>query len=284
MKFVKKRIFVATLLLVFAGYSVLSYADEIISAPHGFWVTSSEKKRELFGPSSVSADWHIAQWNSPNPDLGIFYNGMSKGTNQRVRVIDGFYEIEADGQGLACNREFDSFAGANNTRVYKHYPSAYFGSPTLAEMHTLNHRIGVTPMIEMIQGKDCKMTKGVLMTAIVFHNTETDDTFFYQLRLRKIGAKMKPFWWSKGQPKGTHKRYGFGDNLDSYGLSDAELNKHKVIDIDLLPRIKALLLDQSIDIDRNPAHWIVTSAYHGQAMWGNLKLSSRWESFRLEYK
>lgn len=260
-------------------------AGEIITPPHGFWIASKEEKGQLYGPTSGNADWNISQWHAPKGELEGFKGGVAKGPNQNVRVLDGSYEIESDGNGLACGQEYGAFAGANNPRVHKRYPSAYRESPPLSAMRRLKHRIALTPLAELVRDRNCQVTRGVIMTAVVLRNTHTDATFFYQLRLRKVNRAPEPHWWWKGERGGGKgKNFGFGDNLETFGMGDAQLNRRTIVEVDLLPRLKELLRDPQVNIDRDPSHWVVSGTYHGQGIYGNIKILTRWDSFSLSYE
>lgn len=278
---------VAVLVLLIA---LPGWAGDIISAPHGFWVASRYERGKLYGPSSQNADWHITQWHAPRGELSAFSEGSAVSTNIRMQVQNGSYQIESDGSGLACGQEFGAFASANNPQNYKGYPTPYKGSPPLSEMRALKHRIGFTPLVLEVRNRNCRVTRGIMITAVVLRNTHEPSTFFYQLRLCRVGTNPKPFWWWKGdgmaaaEKAGRGLNFGFGDNLASYGLADPPILRRTVIEIDLLPRLLALLKDPTVRIDRNPSHWVVSGTYHGHGTYGNVRMVSRWDSFALYYE
>lgn len=260
-------------------WSLASARQDLIVPPNGLWVTPVERGGVLYGASSESANWHVSQWNSPSK-LGNFdQDGVAIGENQRISIRDGRFEMEADGEAVPCNLEFDTFFGSNNKQgMYKGVPSAILTEMPLSAMQSLMHTIALTPLEETDRAAGCQQRKAVYVTSITLRNDTTGSTFFYQLRLRKYRASPKPFWWDKGS---NGKRYGYGDNLQSFGIADVSLGQRRLISVDLLPRIRTLLLDDEIKIDRDLSHWRVGATYHGVAIWGAVRVKARWDSFSL---
>jgi hypothetical protein len=188
-----------------------------------------------------------------------------------------------------CNQEFGTYVGANNPRVYDKYPTPYKGSPPLSEMRSLTHRIGITPLVATVKSRGCPVTRGNMITSIVLRNTVRPATLFYQLRLVSVGVEPKEFWFRKGAKKNSGEdedrdpSFGYGDNIDTYNVPEPRLNTRTQVEINVLPRLLKLLKDPAVDIDRNPAHWVVSSAYHGFGIYGDVKLAARWDSFALYY-
>jgi hypothetical protein len=261
------------------GVNPASARQDLIAPPSGLWVTPAAKGGKLYGPSSEDANWHVTQWRSAGTMSGFDGRGTASSSSQRIRLGDHGYELEADGKSVACDHEFDTFVGANNNQgMFKGYPSAVSADRRLSDMTALMHTIALHPISEIAGERNCRQQKAIHVTAISLRNDLTKSTLFYQLRLRTFQTELKPFWWDKGE---DGKRYGFGDNLASFGLTDVPLGKRQVVTVDLLPRIKQLLADERVAIDRDLSHWRVGTAYHGVAIWGNVKVKARWDGFSL---
>jgi hypothetical protein len=270
--------FALVVVLVF-GATTATARQDLIVPPSGFWVAPIKQGEGLYGATSEAANWHVTQWRSASSLSGFDHRGMATSANQRIAMRGDGYELEADGKSIPCNLEFDTFFGSNNNQgMFKGYPSAVSSDMSLAEMTSLIHTIALHPVQEIDGGGKCSQRKAIYVTSIALRNDRTQSTFFYQLRLRKYRTSLKPFWWDKGI---DGKRYGFGDNLESFGLSDVPMGSRRLVKVDLLPRIKQLLSDERVSIDRDLSHWRIGTTYHGVAIWGDVKVKSKWDGYSL---
>jgi hypothetical protein len=57
--------------------------------------------------------------------------------------------------------------------------------------------------------------------------------------------------------------------------------ERREIAVDLLPRLRQLIASGPEEMDHDPAHWVIDSAYAGQHIWGDFRLASAWDGFQL---
>lgn len=252
-------------------------STRIFTPPNGFWIAPSTYTGKLYGPTSTNATWDVAQWSTPGNDLPPFANNVTANANQRAVWSGTSWEMAVSGKSLACDVEFDGFFGVNKTNVYPGYPAGGVNSAPLSTMTALRHTIGVTHKYLTTYDTSCANTSGNHLTAVVFKNTVTNATFFYQLRLHVlVGSDKNPNgnWWALGP-----STWGFGDSLRTYGQTQGGLGQHKLYQLNVLPRITSLI--QAKMPDKDLSHWVVSGTYHGTHVWGHLNATSVWDSFAL---
>ena len=284
-------------------------AEVVIQPPDGLWIrgTGPTTAGKLYGASNASAQWHVAQWGSPSPDLSPFEpfpcppTRCTSTSNDSIDVSTTIgaentlhYVLQQQTQSLPCltteghTREFDLLVGSNNERNYPAYRSAMSAPTVLGSLSELRHRITVRP-VAFEAWPQCERNQAQLITALVMRNdaVEPKQIFFYQLRLFQAPEENVAFWWWPGselrdtQGLATLVRFGFGDNVSSFQEREAALDEVRQYDLDLLPRLRELIASGAHGIDRNLANWYVTATYHGQAVWGGVRLGSEWSGFEL---
>jgi len=275
---------------------------ELFSPPTGFWIMRSDGSNALYGPTSASADWTVAQWNIPT-ELPTFQNGVTQNQFARVSIeADGSVTLSQYGDALSCRKqyasgmsdvhEFDLFLRPNNGTP-PGYPKATTGpSARLGELSHIFHAIEVEPRSVEAKDASCQVTKAVFLTAIVLANPSKRQTIFYQLRLgafTAIGSSLSsinlpPFWFGKGTDPRTARTgyFGYDDSISSYEQEPVAINKPSKFALDLLPRFTALIREGAqFELDQNLSHWIISGAYHGEIVWGHIRVSSHWQNFSL---
>ncbi len=123
------------------------------------------------------------------------------------------------------------------------------------------------------------LNQGGFLTAVVFRNVDNGNTFFYQLELRPVNKSPSHYWWDWSGPK-----WGYSDTLLNYGKSIPLIGTRVFYSLDLLPRLKEVLQNASNGIDTDLSHWVSIGSYHGSHVWGNVRLTSVWDSFSLRTK
>lgn len=300
------RVLAASFVLLAGAAGV--QAEPLVTPPDGFWIRSAELGASgLYGPTRPSDSWHVTQWQTPAADLPAFAPEPCSATACFASSNDAItvsvteqgnaplrYVLEQTGERLACEtgqrqpREFDLLVASNTHTVYPDQPTAFHSSPMLADMVELRHRIVVTPL-EVHVWQACAFNHGQLLTAVILRNdvAKPAQILFYQLRLFREPGRHQPVWWWPGNERRGKDgevvllEYGFGDNLSSYGEDEARLGEETRIDIDLLPRLAALISSGVHGLDPDLSHWRPTSTYHGQNLWGGVALRSEWWGFEL---
>lgn len=187
----------------------------------------------------------------------------------------GQWEIAQNGRNLPPGDEFAVFAEANQPHVYPAYRPAGSSSRPLSQMAYLHHTIGFVAKYEWVVDSD-ELNQGGFLSAVVFRNVDNGNRFFYQLELRSVNKPPCQEWWDWSGP-----RWGYSDTITNYGKPIPRLGRRAFYHLDLLPRLKQVLQNASNGIDTDLSHWVVIGTYHGSHIWGNVRLTSVWDSFSL---
>jgi hypothetical protein len=261
---------------------------------------------ELYGATSPAPDWAIAQWDIPER-LPPFRAGLSQNQFGSVHIMrDGSYELRQTTGELPCSKvfgsgrrlpdEFDLLVRhlqptprtAKASRESQTLPSL---ATTLAIHHDINVKFGEARILDKL----CKNTMANILTATVLSNRAADQTFFYQVYLgrfvsrgrasRLVELRAAPSWFRTGQSaqSGGRGSFGYDDNIwAGYGLKPAVVGENTNIALDLLPRIRAIIVQgRRYGMDQDLSHWRISGTYHGQNAFGHVEASSRWSGFRL---
>ena len=277
-------------------------ATPVYTPPDGFWLRPSDHSGRLYGPSNTNATWYVGQWDIPK-DLPSFVNGLTGNEYASVAIGRGTYSLRQTTQLLPCDKvfnsgrslpdEFDLFVAPNNINT-PGYPQAHrLLGPDLATATAIIHQIGVEVGSAKLLDNVCPTTQATLLTAVVLTNKNSQQTFFYQLRLgitkavsSGVDQELPPARWfftGKNIQSGGSRQFGFGDNISSFGfLPVRQVGSLNTFKIDILPRLKVLLAQgEKFGLDQNLAHWQVTGTYHGQNAFGHVEFSSTWTAFDL---
>lgn len=302
------------LALLVGGRPEAAAAEEVrlFSPPSGLWLRGTDAQDEdFYGPTAEAADWFVSQWNNPGQRLppfapracaqGACFSTIDADGDARVDVdVDaaGFlrYGLSQNGAGLPCRREdgpraqeFDLFV-ANKTRFAAGLQQQKADRVPLGAMHALRMTVDVAPLHAVVRDTGrCRTNMGKLLVAVVLRNeaARPRQTLFYQLRVFKIGVDPRPNWWREGSERELASgakvaSFGFGDNLDSYGVDDPALGARTRLDIDLLPRLRTVIASGEHGLDPDPDRWHIVSTYHGSHIWGDTELRSEWSGFSLK--
>jgi hypothetical protein len=255
-----------------------------------------------YGASAPDANWVVSQWNTPE-NLPPFVNGDTGNGSLHVHLEpDHSTTLEQNGSALSCNRtyatglqsvhEFDLFIGPNNAARPGARAAALGAAEPLASMRHLMHRITVQPISVDVVDTDCRVTRAVFLSAITLRDEESKQTLFYQLRLGMVQAGAGglvtalpgPFWFARGHdPRaGTNGYFGYDDSVTYYGDAAARVGQTSSYVLDLLPRLTGIIKDgAAFGMDQDLSHWHVGGTYHGEVIWGHVKVRSHWSGFSL---
>jgi hypothetical protein len=224
------------------------------------------------------------------------------------------YELSQDGSRLPCStaggqpREFDLFAGANTRSVSEEAPSARLAdadrrAPIRLDslrslVLTVNADVAVAAGTTADTG--CQINRANVLAAVVLRNSVASprQVFFYQLALFTFcrpgpteaacrqGIGRSFFWWAgeearNRQGKIVLRKFGYRDTLTNFGQPMLAPAEPSVIRLDLLPHLAALIRSGENGLDPDLSHWEIGSVYHGQNIWGAVRLQTTWSDFRL---
>lgn len=245
---------------------------------------------QLYGATSASPDWQVAQWIIPGGRLSPFTRRadgslVSRAAEASVQITGDTLQISQTGAVLPCTlgpkpRESDLFFAPTSKRF----------KPLLAlsDLQALIQQADVTATGSVLPDPDCKVNMGYALLAIVLVDLHTHpaQTFFYQLELSKTCHSVpggfncgqrytQPFYYSRVNPFGADEYMPLlGRNFLPNGVTEH-------LSIDLLPRLTAIIANGPPGLDHDPAHWLVATAYYGQHIWGGVTLTSRWSNVTL---
>jgi hypothetical protein len=278
--------FVSLFLLVLIVSFDAFAGGSLWTTPKGFYLAPEVYNKTLYGPSTSGSTWHITQWGSPSTNMPPFHGSTSLGTSESVTVSRTQYNIKQATQNppLACGAEFDAFAEVNVPSTYPGYPSAGpSASPNLLTMNTLTLHIVLTQNKITVLDHACQITQTSQMVALVLHNTVNGQTFFYQLELGGYynrNGLPKQFWWSTAAPT-----FGYTENVvPAYHVAQASPGSMSKYSVNFLPNILNIITEGPDSMDRDTSHWVISSTYHGNAVWGHMNVSTTWSGFSLVWK
>jgi hypothetical protein len=293
----------------------------LVDSPAAFALAGPERhagpvKIDILAQTGTKPNWFIGQWNiaggvlppfdrATTPDGAdrfISHNRAAAVTiHQRASVTD--YEFVQDGSTQPCvtpagrPHEFDLFANTVSSSL-----GAPPRLPSLADMTQLDQHISVRVIAEHSQGPGtrCNINQGNVLTAVTIANSDVQppQVLFYQLSLHVFcgdGAMQvacnrnlaRAFYWWSGTESHDHlgrvelRSFGYDQRLPELGRPFIPVGPRQTLDINLLPELLRLVTSSGNGIDPNPAHWRVSGAYHGQNVWGDVRLSTEWGGYRL---
>ncbi len=263
---------------------------------------------DLYAATGSEPDWQIVQWNIPGERLAPFFEDRvgnhlvlkALSPEATVQIIQKenrrTVELAQDGAVLPCNdahgapRESDLFLQPNYSEFGEN--GRRKKTVRLSELRSLILTATVSIRYRMIdRPKGCVVNQGNAIIAVVLNNLTQNptQTLFYQLGLNQPcglgpGPRMRlceagtrvPHFFAIRNP------FGLDDSLPLLGLPYVTGERPRSIVIDLLPRVRQLIVSGPAKMDRNPSHWVVNSAYAGQHILGDFRLSSIWDQFQIE--
>lgn len=293
-------------------------AIDLIVPPRGFLLLEPQSPPPKGGPfpyanTGPGANWNIASWDIPGGKLPPFTRRQSGGTvtwessaaaaSVRIDAVENgttVLMLSQNGAALPCTtnrgtpRESDLFAGPNDGRFA---PPALSGTPALQKRVPLSDlsQLLVRAQVKIVahdvpSPKGCEVSQGGALISVVLSNPSRKQTLFYKVKLNNICGPQ-----SIGRSRWCHKfnqrpvsRFYFSRN--PFGVDDflplsgrawvAEKQWHD-IELDLLPRILTSVQAGPPELDRDLSHWMVSSFYVGQHIWGDVSLTSSWRNMML---
>ncbi len=276
--------------------------DAVYEAPTGLALLSSDHSGRVYGATTARANWDVAQWGIPEDLPGFDSAGTARNRAALVSFSGNVVTLQQDTSGSPCERvyptgrkqvyEFDLFLQPNKRKVDHLASAARDISRRISDLSQILHTIRVEPTRMSVVDNVCKVTKVGLLTAIVLTNRTSRQTFFYQLRLgqfRLHGTNLSPDlpppgWYFTGQntQSGRSGEFGFGDDITVMGNKPARLGEPATYRVDLLPRMRALLVAGGrYGMDQNLKNWTLSGTYHGTNAFGHVAATTRWSEFSL---
>jgi hypothetical protein len=285
-------------------------ADEIraFAPPYEFALKEPADPPASGGPATYATTgaypaWGIAAWNIPGDRLPPFTVRRDRGRSvfetanrvASVKVIqeDGKarYTLAQNGAHLPCEgangraREFDLFVASEG-------PALATQLPALGGMKALIQTVKLAVHTETpATSNGCAVSQGAAMLALVMDNEVSRQTLFYQLRLNLFCGQGTKDWarTCRGtvvSPELTFfsakNPFGIDDYLPLTGNGWLQDDRSYALRLDFLPRLLAALRQAPPGLDRNPDHWRLTRAYHGQHIWGDVSMRSEWSDLDLK--
>jgi hypothetical protein len=174
--------------------------------------------------------------------------------------------------------------------------------PALSHIASLVQRVSLIVHWEREAqtASQCTVNQGNVLVAVVLNNTHTvpPQIFFYQVSLHIfcplapsqaacLRNLPKPFFWWRGAEKRDRKgavvarQYGYDARLPDFGQPFVPVGQEHQLVIELLPQLRTLITSGAYGLDQDLDHWVVSSAYHGQNIWGDTAMSTGWHGYRL---
>ncbi len=278
--------------------------DDIFSQPTGLWLIpdGANNNRKLYGATSPAANWNVGQWDIPE-ELPPFKNNHSENEFASVTFSNSKISLSQNGSHLPCTKLFQSgrqlvdefdLLFAPTTKVYPLYPQAFLGRRSLQSLKAITLTSTILPTSVQLKDSQCPITWASAGIGVVLTDTSTRQTLFYQLNFVRYTAAhdhltlalLPPGWFSTGESiqSGQLLQYGYGDRLwSSFGKPPIALDVHTTLRLDLLPRIKQVIMEGArYGMDKDIRNWAVTAGYFGQSVFGHVLFSTTWNSFALK--
>lgn len=263
-----------------------------------------------YNMTGANPAWWVAQWNIPGgklppfsrtvQDRAVILRSEAKESSVTIVQKDGTasYRLEQDGAYLPCDRQGQPFESdlLMNTFGPDAAPpahSAYLpSSPVVLSSLTALYQVAnvVVESSVLKTQKRCPISQGTVLLAVVLRNPTAKQTFFYQLSLNLVCGPLqseKRRVLCESRQRHPEASYFFASN--PFGADDwlplitrswvGSGTNH--LKLDILPRIRELIAKGPEAMDHNPAHWVIGSSFHGQHIWGDLRLSSTWKDVNL---
>ena len=245
---------------------------------------------ETYGRARGSATWHVAQWDNPSGNIRDFAGNVAANDSMTVRSDAAGHPgitIQQTGQLLRCEvngapLEFDGLIGTNTAGNDSGLPTAELGETSrrpLARYGVLRQHIELRLVsAELLRKPEpCPVSKAVSLVTLVATNTQMRSTLFVQFILYAFNSAVRDGWWAVGRRNG---RYGF-----NYVLPPAKTawspGEARQFDFDMVPIIEPLITQNTVGMDQDLDHWIITGAYFGNAIYGDVALTTSWSDYRL---
>ena len=290
----------------------------VVSPPNAMLIVEPGAGQQPPANKELS-EWRIAQWNTPQAlgalkqasgEHGCEFETSSPAMSVKVqtpvpcgatggrRRLPGSetasFQITQQDAGMQCElegkpREFDGFV-APHSALRRPAMKTPLGS-LLGIRHTLEFRLDDA---RLARDSTCTVNQLASITALVFSNRSMHQTLFYQLKLVQEGGRGAgtPYWWATGkrgignfESEGDHMRFGFGDRLSSFGVRDPAPGAVLRLDLELLPRVRAIIAEgRQHGMDQDLGHWQLSGAYIGNTFWGRGSISTHWTGYAIHLR
>jgi len=281
------------------------FGDFAIRAPN---LPTRPEPPNYYATSGPDPGWQIAQWDIPAGRLSPFRTSRegarevltATSPEATVRLVRGpgseSITLVQDGAVLPCltakgePRESDLFFSPKDRsspgpKALTSDPVPLAGVRSLVLATTVTFRIGATS-----RPKGCRVNQNMTLASVVLNDriARPPQTFFYQLALApSCGPDSVPRWQpcdSGGQAAwfySTRRPFGADDYLPNLGERYLKNGERRALTVDVFPRIMRLIESGPKPMDHDPRHWEVDNFYAGQAIWGDVRLSTTWERFQI---
>jgi hypothetical protein len=260
-----------------------------------------------YAQTSGPLQWSVGPWGSPGGSMPPFTQGSdgfaTAAPSAGVRVTQdasgtALY-LSQNGAPLACTKhggpqEFDLFAEPNGAHVKPPRRGGYMpgvlGTPiTALSQLQLSATLAITQGLATTR-KHCAANFADTEFAVILIDTAVSphQILFYQLLFSHLCGQAADIRLSAcGKPRNAMEYYarkspfGANDFLPLLGQPWVENNVPAQINVDLLPRLLAVVTNGPAAMDHDAADWTLGSIYLGQSIYGDTQLSSRWENVSL---
>jgi hypothetical protein len=245
----------------------------------------------LYGRSRDQAEWHVSQWNNPSGNLPDFQNGSTSNNSLAVIIRSapiGSVTIAQNGKMLACTTakgtpiEFDGLIGTNTSKNNQRLPSAeraISDKVSLASYTALVQEINLNILAASILSAPprCPVSKAVAIVSVVLSNQTIQSTLFLQIILGSVNTSPRAVWWARGKPNG---RFGYNFPAEQ-GTESTRIGEERQFRIDLLSMLRNLIENNNVGMDPDLRHWVISGAYFGNAIYGDVKFVTTWSGYQL---
>ena len=258
---------------------------------------------DFYSETGPDPGWQIAQWDIPGGRLspftttllpdGVRFTATAPEASVQITRASGHESIRLSQDGAVLPCLTDKGTPRESDLLFRPKDRTAPGrTAVLVEPVRLSqlHHLIVETKVQISYGetahpKGCKVTQGNSGINLVLNNTTVrpPQTFFYQLgfnqpcefgpavRMREcLGGLHGPGYFFQ------HNPFGVDDRLPLLGHPFIRNGEARSLSLELLPRLRQLIAMAPPEMDHDPAHWVISNASIGQAIWGDFRLTTTW--------
>lgn len=220
-----------------------------------------------FGPPG--APYHFVAGNDTRT-IEAEVGDTSLGINQDTTLVP-----------VSCQQELNTFLYSESVLSEEFQLAQLQG---LARLRGLTARFAHRLRSEVQHGDTCpaSLTLGTTMAGIKFFNPFTGTVLNYQIVTSDSrGFEFDWLWWSFQAANGETV-YGVNDSVNVYGMGSLTVGVERIFSLNVLPRVRELIAENPVGLDKDPSHWVVRGFYSGTATHAQARIESTQRFFGLE--
>lgn len=240
--------------------------------------------------------WRLAQWGTLNPlplqskRFGNWWRVDNKDTGVRVFPLWGgscIVDLKQDSRHPDYGAsEFDLFLEPNDSRLPNLPPNLihYDDQPSFGALRAV--RIKAWQRVisawhgtrgSNLMGMDGYDLASVLMALVMINPyVSPQQVLFYQIiTYDSRGWVFDRFWFDQGTWDDPYLTYGVSESVETYGVSALMVGRARRYDLNILNRLREIVLTGPSTLDKNLDHWKVGGLYFGSMVNGEATIRSQ---------